>query len=314
MDLEISRGRSPGVGWTAVTRGRHRSGDPGLAGDLHAWQSVLRPTAAFTGLTSAQRRGWWLPPLPVDTPVFVAMISSQNAPRRAGMVVTRYRAIPASEVVDGVRLATVEETVAACASTLGLLDLVVVVDHVLHHRLATLAELETTARVHRRGAPRLRRALRLADGRSESAYESLLRVLHVVCGIAVEPQRELFDAAGRFVARGDLWLVGTSTIHEYDGADHLDRERQRRDLRRARRLVDARLERRGYTAPDLLSQGVAVLRDADRAVGRPHDPSRIRPWHELLRDSLFTPAGTARFRDRLRLGPAPAAEPPGREN
>jgi hypothetical protein len=45
-------------------------------------------------------------------------------------------------------------------------------------------------------------------------------VLHRAAGIEVEPQKEIFDQWGRFVARADLWLVGTRRIHEYDGDGH----------------------------------------------------------------------------------------------
>jgi very-short-patch-repair endonuclease len=120
-------------------------------------------------------------------------------------------------------------------------------------------------------------------------------LLHVVSGIEVEPQKEL---AG---ARADLWLVGTRTLHEYDGEVHGLRRQQKRDLRRLRRLDEAGWARHGYTDDDVLLRAVSVLRDADRAVGRQHRPDRIRPWHDLLKESLFTPAGQARLLRRLGL-------------
>jgi hypothetical protein len=94
----------------------------------------------------------------------------------------------------------------------------------------------------------LRRALALADGRSESAWETLLRLLHVTCGVAVEPQYELFDADGTLVARVDLWVRGTNALHEYDGHHHLSRPRQRKDVARARRVGNRTWVRRGYAS------------------------------------------------------------------
>lgn len=129
----------------------------------------------------------------------------------------------------------------------------------------------------------------------------LLRELHRLCGIDVVPQHEVDDAEGGFVAKGDLWLVGTRVLHEYDGGDHRSAKRQRKDLKRDARLGRAQWVRRGYTAPDVLSQATGILRDADDAIGRPHDPGRIRVWHQQLRTSLFTPAGTAVFQKRLGL-------------
>lgn len=70
------------------------------------------------------------------------------------------------------------------------------------------------------------------------------------------------------------------------------------------RLADTAWRRRGYTAQDVLHQAVTILRDADRAFGREHDPSRVRGWHDLLRRSPFTPAGTQLLRQRLRLAEA----------
>lgn len=141
----------------------------------------------------------------------------------------------------------------------------------------------------------------MADQRSESAWETLLRTLHRSCEVTVEPQRVFRDQTGGFIGRADLWIVGTNAVHEYDGGDHLLRKQHVKDLRRDRRIVNSELVRRGYTSNDVLHRAVGILRDADLSLGRPHRPDRIRAWHRLLADSLFTPSGTARFQRRLRL-------------
>jgi hypothetical protein len=299
----IAEGRVRRRDWIRVTRGAHRlaaAEDPWRA-ELAAWQLVLPTSAVFTGLTVARTRGWWLPPLPTDAPVFVATDSATGRPVRPGLVATRLAEPPSSELQMGLRLAPAPEALLACARVVCLLDLVVLVDSALHQGDCTLGELRAVGTRQRRGAPLLRRAVDLADGRSESAFETLLRLLHVACGVAVEPQRVVVDEYGNFVARGDLWLVGTTTLHEYDGAEHLTRPRQRKDLARARRMNGVEWVRRGYTSVEVLHQGVAILRDADLAVGRPHRPERIRAWHALLRESLFTASGAARFRSRVGL-------------
>jgi hypothetical protein len=275
--------------------------DTPLVTRLLAWQLLLPASASFTHLTAAALRGWRLPPLPDDLPVFACLPRTHPRPRQTGLVICRHPNAPPWELVRGVGCTTPAETILACARDLALLDLVVVIDAALHAEDVTLEELHAIARLRRRGAPALRRALPWVDGRSESAWESLLRILHVVCGIAVHPQYELFDEHGTFVARGDLWLVGTTMFHEYDGGDHLRKRQQRKDLKRARRLGHADGERRGYTSEDVLHQAVGVLRDADATVGRPHDPTRIRAWNALLRNSLFTPPGTVAFCRRIGL-------------
>ena len=145
----------------------------------------------------------------------------------------------------------------------------------------------------------MRRARALVDGRAESLWESLLRMLHVVCDIEVEPQWPLTDADGILVARADLWVVGTTALHEYDGDEHEKAPRRVVDRRRERRVDREGYVRRGYTSGDVIHRAVTILEDADRSVGRPHDPTRIREWHRLLKDSLFTPAGRTAFLARI---------------
>jgi len=70
----------------------------------------------------------------------------------------------------------------------------------------------------------------------------------------------------------------------------------------ALRLGECR-ERFGYTSQVLLRNGLSVLRDADHALDRAHEPARIRAWHDALAASLFTPVGTARLRARWAGGP-----------
>jgi hypothetical protein len=203
--------------------------------------------------------------------------------------------------VDGIPLASPAETLWSCARDLGLLDLIVLIDAALQLGSCTLEELVEVAARRRYGTPRLRRAIPLADGRSESAWETLLRILHVVCNVPVEPQFVLRDESGGFVARGDLRILGTTTLHEYDGGEHRKKHRQRKDLARERRIGNVVWTRRGYTDVEVLHQAVSILRDADRSLGRPHRPDRVRAWHALLADSLFTPSGTARARRRWGL-------------
>lgn len=127
----------------------------------------------------------------------------------------------------------------------------------------------------------------------------MLRVMHVSLGAVVLPQHRIEDAGGRFVARADLWLEGTRTIHEYDGAGHRDAHTHAADLRRDRALVAAGWTRRGYTASDVRDRPAAVLRDLDLTLGRPHDPARLRPWLTLLATSTLTASGRARLTRRL---------------
>jgi hypothetical protein len=49
----------------------------------------------------------------------------------------------------------------------------------------------------------------------------------------------------------------------------------------------------------VLQRPVTILRDADRTLGRVHDPTRLDAWYSLVRESCFTPAGRALLLRRL---------------
>jgi hypothetical protein len=296
------RGRSPGVGWRSLTHGIHVPNDALPGGDLAGWQLLIPTHGCFTHLTAAAHRGWWLPPLPERLPVFVCMTQADPRPLRAGIRTIRLAHAVPFDTIHGIRTATPLEILLACARDLCVVDLVVLLDAASFAGdvdLVVLANL-VASMGHRRGLALLRKALALADPRSESPWETLLRLLLVLCGVDVQPQ---YDVPGAFgaLARADLWVVGTRTLQEFDGEVHLERAQQKRDLRRLRRLDREQWTRHGYTGDDVLHRAVSILRDADDALGREHQPELVRVWHDMLRQSLFTPAGRARLTRRLEV-------------
>jgi len=284
-----SRVRRRGRAWVPLAHGVHRPAQVAdvFEAELQAWAEKLPASAVFTGLTAARIWGMWLPPLPAGMPVFAATRTDAARSRRAQVCLTRHPRLPEYVRLGDLRVATPPETLLACARHVGLLDLVVLADSALHARYCSLRQLTETASARRRGAPLLRQALRWCDELSESAWETLLRVLLTSAEVPVESQAVIRDATGAFVARGDLLIKGTRTLMEYDGSGHLEREQYARDRRRDSRLVAAGCVRHGYVARHLTREPEVVLQDADRALGRPHDPARLRPWRALLTASLF---------------------------
>ena len=204
-------GRVRRAGWHRVGFGLHRR-DTDIDGtwcDLVAWSQVLPSSGCLTHLTGAALHGLWLPPLPVGLPVFVSVAKEQTRPKRPELRVIRHSKPVDRTTRRGLPVASVEETLLACARDLGLLDLVVLGDSALRAGLTTPAELLACASRRRWGANALTRAVAWMDGRSESPWESVLRVFHRICGIPVVPRHVVTDGAGRFVARGDLWVVGS---------------------------------------------------------------------------------------------------------
>ncbi|HXH77928.1 hypothetical protein [Nocardioides sp.] len=308
------RGRPRRGCFQAVTRGIHRrklgvaESERGWLADLSGWQLLLPNHGCFTAVTAARLRGWELPPIPAGTPVFVAMLLDDPRPVRAGIRTSRHPQPIAQEEVRGLRCAVPAETILACARWLSLIDLVALIDSALQAGDVTVETLTAVCAPHRRGRRALLTALGWADGRAESTWESLLRMLHVVIEVEVEPQVEIMDVEREFVARADLRVSGTKSLHEFDGGHHRDARQHRDDLRRERRLDAEGYVRRGYTASDVVNRPLGVLRDADRAVGRVHDHARIRPWLALLRASLYTPSGQAAFLARVTACPPSGGE------
>lgn len=85
-----------------------------------------------------------------------------------------------------------------------------------------------------RGLGRVRRAVGRSSVRSCSPYESRLRlVMTEDLGWPTPLQnREIYDLAGRFLARPDLFDPTRGLAVEYDGSAHRTRERHRRDVDR----------------------------------------------------------------------------------
>jgi hypothetical protein len=292
-------GRTRSSAWRRVAHGLYVPCDGPDESQLHALAGQLHKGAGFTHHTAARMLGWSLPPLPEGLPEFAAQ-NARNRPRRAELRIIRTTPEPEISRLRGLPIVSSTDVLLALARHLGLLDVIVTLDSALRCGDVSLQQLAYALACRRFGVRRLRAAAAWADPRSESPYETLLRILHVVCEIAVVPQHELW-ADGRLVARGDLRLVGHETFHEYDGADHRDRDRHRGDLRRDREIEEQGWVRRGYTDLEVIHRPVTILRDADRTLGRPHDPDRLAAWYALLRESCFTPAGRHLLLRRLRL-------------
>ena len=286
-------GQAPGHDWRSITRGVWLPPEVDPVETLRAWSLVLPSASAFTHLTAAEQYGWWLPSCPPH-PVFVAMRRCDPRPRRPGLLVCRHPRSFALTLHEGLRITTPAETLLAAARDLGVLDLVVLGDSALRMGHVNRTELEIAADQRRRGAPLLREVIPLLDARSESAWESIMRVLQRAADIPVEPQHVVLDEHGRFLGRADFWVVGTRRLHEYDGADHRTPEVQDADLRRQRLLNADGWERFGYTSRHLLQEGAAIIRQTDQLLGRPWDAARLWRWEDLLNHSMLRRPGRHR--------------------
>lgn len=119
-----------------------------------------------------------------------------------------------------------------------------------------------------RGAKRLREALRWIRPRTDSARETVLRLLIIRAGFP-EPEINgpIFNSFGALIAHGDLVYREQKVIIEYDGEGHLTARQRAIDLRR---LDDLREEGWRIIQVDkaLLAARATLLGKIERALAR----------------------------------------------
>jgi very-short-patch-repair endonuclease len=161
-------------------------------------------------------------------------------------------------------------TVTDLGSGRDLTESVVAVDMALHAGLIDMEALNSyvdkSART--KGIRRLRRAVGLADSRSESPMETRLRVQLLRARLpAPELQVDLHDRTGRFLGRADLYYSDVGLVVEFDGQNHKDRIPA--DLRRQNALLNAGYHVLRFTTGDLQVPGLVA--------------SQVRRARDLLR-------------------------------
>ncbi len=288
-----------GPTWQQLSHGLHVPYGTCASLPTHAaaLRSVLSDDAAYGHVTGAALRGWPLPLLPPDVPLLASTMTSTHV-QRAGAYVRR-RGCFEAEIVGGVPVLDPLAILLDCAEDLGLIDLVALTDAAC--RLERLDPVGVAAALpaRARGSRRLRRALALCEPRSESWWESVLRLVHVLSGIACVQAQSPVEDAGRAVAYADLRLTGTVRLVEYDGEDHRRKPQHHADLRREKMLSRLGLERFGYVEPEISRTPGRIVRDAEIALGLPHRPSRVRGWWRHAYESTVTARGRLRLEERM---------------
>lgn len=299
----IGRGTLAGPGWIAVSHGRYvpADADLGLLQRCRYVLPIVPADAQISHLTAARLWSAWLPKLPDWLPLHATIPPGEQRPERAGLYVARSRAaLPEPGDVDGVAVVPPALVIGQLAEDLQLIDLVIAIDGLLHQGLCTVDDVLAGLRSRQRGLPMLRRALALVDARSESPWETALRLLHVLCDIPVEPQFRVRAKDGEVLARADLRITGTRRLPEYDGSAHRGTRRHANDLARDKILARHHFERYGYLSSDIRDHPGQILRDAEEALGLPHQPGRVEAWLVEFELSSLSPLGYRRLLRRLR--------------
>ncbi len=200
--------------------------------DAHA--DVVRAAQVggrLTGVSALAHHGLWVPPLPSDAELHVeARVASTVRRERAdGWRVRIHWTRKQTDPQFGV--APLSSVLGRAAADLPRPFAVAVLDSAVRSTPLTRVDLQLDAATWR---PRARAASALADERSESGTESVLRVLLHEAGIHTAPQAPLPLGGGQ---RADL-LIGDRLLIECDSeAHHAEPASRRADLRRDESLV-----------------------------------------------------------------------------
>lgn len=244
---------------------------------VRAASEQLCADAVFSHVSAALLRGWDVWGLPLGQ--VRATRSRRSGGRRDPSVHVYAAPVGADEIemIDGIPVTGAARIVADVARTVPFEQAVVIADSALASGDVSTEELADAIARQKGwpGAPRARRVLAFADGRSRSVGESRSRVAIARAGLpAPELQWEFRDRCGDHVATVDFWWPEQRLVGEFDGL-----------------VKYGRLLRPGETAAD------AVIAEKLREDAlRDHD-TRVLRW--IWRDLKDFAPTAARLRRRL---------------
>ena len=241
-------------GWTRPARGilvAPNSPDP-MRTSLRA-ALLACPEAVIAGMSAARLHKLGGLPIwtPAELPHLLLPAGRRYEPRNGVRLRSGLRPGQATTRA-GLRVTTLDRTVRDMASLLSLDDLICLVDSALHQNWPPS-----------KPKPKLNQALKLADGRSESTLETLIRLHLVRAGIPPETlQFKVYNERGREIARLDMAWPSLKLALEADGREYHDAPQALyRDRTRANDLAREGWTTVRFTWVDLMGhpQGIVQL-------------------------------------------------------
>lgn len=238
---------------------------------IRSYQQRMPQSQHFSHVTAALIHGMPLPlPHESDPHLHVAAAPGAGFPRARGTVGHQPGESGTIVLTSGCRVTSPVDTWCDLAEILSLDDLVAAGDFLItgdepYSGLAPLATRHelgaaVAARAGRRGIRRLIAALELVRYGPLSRMETLTRLLMLRGGLP-EPalNHTIVDAAGQVVAMVDLALPERRVAIEYQGDDHREKSRFRRDITRRERIEDQEWTVIYVSADDILRAPEATL-------------------------------------------------------
>jgi len=209
---------------------------------IAAFQRMLPPSAVFVGRTAAWAHRLDVPPA---NPVQVAVPALES---RAGLEVRHCDVTGETVEIRSVPVTSLHRTLLDLCAWTPSVEALVVIDMAVRMRLVSTDELRDYAK-GRAGAARLRSLAAIAAP-AESPMETRLRWLLLKARLPMpEVQTDLYNDAGEFVGRADLYYPQAHLVIEFDGGNH--RDRLVSDDRRQNSLVRAGYHILRFTSADI---------------------------------------------------------------
>jgi hypothetical protein len=200
-----------------------------LRGRAVAYSAGMRPFQFFSHTTAAQLHGLRMPESFRETELHVTSLTPTRAPRGAGVIGHGAERATITTVGD-LRVLSATETWCQLSAQLSVDDLVAMGDGLVRRNqpLASMDQLrDAVAQYSGRGCRRLRQALELTRPGTDSARETLLRLIVLRTGFP-EPEVNgvILNTYGAEIGHGDLVFREYRTILEYEGRQHSQNARQ----------------------------------------------------------------------------------------
>jgi very-short-patch-repair endonuclease len=233
---------------------------PDLLDTVRAALAVCPPGAVVGFHTAAALLGFGVAE---SATVHVVVRAGSAFPQRRG-IIAHQSVLPwgTQVVVRGVPCTRAARTAIDLARTLPCRDALAVLDAALAVGACDNNELAAEVRVQHglRGVRRAQDLVPVADGRSQCAQESRLRLVLLDGGLdTFEPQLPVQGPDGR-MRYVDLGERRARVGAEYDGVSHLDRPRMREDRRRHNALETLGWRMRYFTDDDIYRRPDEVVR------------------------------------------------------
>jgi very-short-patch-repair endonuclease len=231
LDRGVSARRLRNADLASPFRGaRSRATDDDVPSLALAYSPLLLPDQRFSSLTAAELHGLRMPEGFVARSIHVTSVAPTRAPRRVGVVGHQSKS-NVFVLVNGLAVSDPVDAWWESAQCLPIDDLIVMGDTLIRRRAPLVAleqlKIEVPKRQGERGTSRIARALPQMRESTDSARETMLRLLLERAGFP-EPEvnGEIRNRFGALIAHGDLVYRRHRTIVEYEGDHHRTDERQ----------------------------------------------------------------------------------------